>query len=277
VLIEFLHRHESVSSDDPSADLADLAFAIFEGIYLQLDWPDALARFERATSKDPAEMFLRHFWGAYAVWVAAEATGNRPIDEAMDEGMEILDRGLGWAVSIGARNIEAALLGSQAGLLNRRGDHEAAAKAAREAELMAAAMGMTNTAHYAIYNQLFSAMHGVEISDDPPARLVRLLESCVEHDPDRAVLPSVCRAAARALAAIPDYETAALCMIQSTTFPDRLPSLATEDIPDDVWAWAEKQRRTLTVFDVARRALDALRAFADADAADPVGGAPGTN
>jgi predicted ATPase/class 3 adenylate cyclase len=277
VLIEFLNLHESVSPDDPSADLADLWFAVFEGHYTQLDWSDALARFERAASEDPAAMYLRHYWGAFDVWMAAEATGNRPIDEAIAESMEILDRGLGWAASIGARNIEAALLQGMARFFEYIGDHEAAAKTAREAELMSVAMGMTTTAQFASHNQLCAAMHGVEIVDDPHTRLVRLLESCVENNPESGVLPYVCRTAARPLAAIHDYETAALCMLQPTTFPDRLPPLATKDFPDDVWAWAEKQNRTLTTSDVGRRALETLRALPGPTAANPGSEVAGTN
>ena len=83
--------------------------------------------------------------------------------------------------------------------------------------------------------------------------------------------------AARALAAIHDYETAALCMLQPTTFPDRLPPLATEDFPDDVWAWAEKQNRTLTSLDVCRRALETLRALPSSSVADPGSEVAGAN
>jgi hypothetical protein len=162
-------------------------------------------------------------------------------------------------------------------MLNRNGDHEAAATTAREAELMSVAMGMTNTAQYASYNQLCAAMHGVEIPGDPHARLVRLLESCVDYDPSMTVLPYVCQVAARALAAIHDYETAALCILQPTTFPDYLRPLAAEEFPDDVWGWAETENARLTIFDVGRRALDALRALPDADATDPVGRAPGAD
>jgi predicted ATPase/class 3 adenylate cyclase len=266
VLIEFLHRHESISSDDPSTDLADLWFASFEGCNLQLDWADALARIESAPPHDPSASFLFYYWGALTMWGAAAVTGNRPVQEAIDESVEMLHSGLGWAASIGARNIEAALLQQMGVFFEYVGDFEAGAKIAREAELMAAALGMDGTANFASLNQVEAAMHGVEIVGDPSARLVRLLESCVEHDSGAVVLPYVCRTTASVLADIHDYETAALCLLQaSSPLPSRLTA---DELPDGVWAWANQKNKTLTTREVGRRALKSLRGFSDSAATE---------
>ena len=266
VLIEFLHRHKSISSDDPSTDLADLWFASFEGGQLRLDWDDALARFERAQPLDPSASFLFSYWGALTVWGAAAATGNRPVQEAIDEGVEILHRGLGWAAATGARNIEAALLQQLGFFLELVGDFEAGAKIAREAELMAAALGMAGTVNFASLNQVEAAMRGVEIVGNPRSRLVRLLETCVEHDSGNVVLRYVCGPTARALADIHDYETAALCLLQSATSSPLPSRLTADELPDDVWAWAEQKNKTLTTREIGRRALESLRDFSDAAA-----------
>ena len=260
VLVEFLGRHRSISADDPSADIADLCLAITEGIFTQTDWDDSLARFARASSTDTSALFQRYFFGATVTAMAAEWTGHRPIDEAVDESIEIFDQGLGWAARIGARNIEAALLQGMASILTRSGRLATGARVAREAELMSLALGMTSNANLASYHQVAAAIQGVDIHGDPRTRLIRILESSVERDPHAPTVAYTCQVTARVLAAAGDYENAALCMFQPDVgFPDYHPRLDLDKIPDDTWTWAESESSKLTIFDVGRRALGALQ------------------
>jgi hypothetical protein len=101
---------------------------------------------------------------------------------------------------------------------------------------------------------------GAEIEGDPLTRLVRILESCVLQDVHFPTIAYSARPAARLLAAAGLYETAGLCMLQPTVgFPDFLPRLGVDDVPEAAWAAAEEANAGTTLLDVGARVLNDLK------------------
>ena len=260
VLIDQMRRHSSISPDDPTIELARHGIAAMNGLFLQIDWDAALRTYEDWTSDETSVLFSRYFFGSQNLAMAAEVAGKIPIDEAVDQCIQILDAGLSWARSVNARNFEAAFLQASANILTRNGRLDDALRAASQAESLSVSLGMVANANLASYHQVCAAIMGAEIEGDPLTRLVRILESCVLQDVHFLTIAYAAQPAARLLAAAGLYETAALCMLQPTVgFPDFLPRLGVDDIPEAAWAAAEEANAGTTLLAVGARVLNDLK------------------
>ena len=118
---------------------------------------------------------------------------------------------------------------------------------------------MTTNRNLALYHQVVAALLGARIERDPYELLLQALESTIDagHAPTGAYLA---KPAARYLAQLNHHDTAALCMLQPDVgFPDILPELGTELIPDQAWQWARSEAPNLSPLDAAKRALIELK------------------
>ena len=262
-LIKVIADFEKVSADDPTREMALRGRANILGVFTGRDWAGAVSVYELPPPRDTMALLNHYFFGGVTLAMApAEVTGLTAA-ESIDRSIERFYEGLGWATSIGASNFEASLLQIAANVLVRAGRFEQGLDHALRAEELADALGMATTRDLSRYHQVVAALSGTDIGRDPFELLVRTLESVLQtgHQPTGAYLA---KPAGRYLAQAGRFDTAALCMLQPDVgFPDLLPPLGIELLPDAAWEAARLEAPRMEILDVVELALIELRTLDD--------------
>jgi predicted ATPase/class 3 adenylate cyclase len=258
-IVAALDRFATISADDPTYELALRGHANGNGVFTGRNWSLALSVYDQPAPHDTMARFNHFFFGGMGYAAAPEsATGISPQD-ALERSIERFYEGLDWAAAVGATNFEAAFLQGIGNVLVRAGRLDEGVQSAQKAEELSDSLGMTTNRNLALYHQVVAALLGARIERDPYELLLRALESTIDagHAPTAAYLA---KPAARHLAQLGHHDTAALCMLQPDVgFPDILPELGTDLIPDQAWQWARSEAPNTSPLDVAKRALIELR------------------
>ncbi len=254
-------RFEDISPDDPGARMATGMRAVMAA-FLDGDWDSVAALSATTDAVNSEDTYIRFGWymvGCTLPVLRANTGGLEVPEEIADATISAIDEGIAWTISIGARNLEAALVQMMANQLTRVGRLDQALEAARRGEHMSAKLNMTMYEDMCSFHQVVLSMLGVDIGEPPVPRLVRMLESS-SNGSNGTVLQYALKPAARFLAADGQHHLAALCALQPvSSYRDLLPRLALDDITPDTWAAAAAENERLTVFDIAKRATESLR------------------
>lgn len=254
-----LARYETVSSDDPSRELAAVVLANRQGLFSGLDWESALATINGPPPADTWARFSYYAFGPHGLIAAPPAFTGMDGAAAADAAVERLHDGLDWAASINALSLEVTLKQILGQLLVRVGRVDDAVDITRDAEPTSLELGMTNNLVYCSYHQVCAALLGAEVDFDPEQRTIEMLRQ-VARSESRAMASLILRVAARYLAERREFETAALCMLQPDFgFPDVVPLLAVNEIPDETWNSAQRASDGLDPIDLANSALQRLQ------------------
>lgn len=255
---QLVERSVLVAEDDPGRDRTASALG-WHALMFEHDHQLARRHLWESDRGDPYCRFARYYFGSLVPVFEAEARHDLDHDTAVSESIQIVEDGLRWARAIGARNFEAALLQQLAQLRLRGGMVEEAVAPARRAVELGHLSG-TAWAEQASQSHLVeAAILGAEIDGTIESRLTEAIETGIRQGAG-ARLGYVLKSASRPLAARGEHLVAAMCFdIQTLGRFDLLPRLALDDIAAETWRAAAAEAEHLTIFDIARRAVDALR------------------
>ena len=202
-----------VSDDDTASDMVSTAQVDWVR-YVDGDWGKAAAMSELVPLDDVYVRF-HHYWMNTSQRAPGTVAETEPTISSPNT-LDLLDEGLAWARSVGAKNIEAALL-QRRGYCTLRNDPsttgtQAAIVMLTDAEALAAAMQMGLIEFYSSLNLLDAHLLGGTLSGSALGRLIRLLRMGVSTSDALGTAYALARAA-RFLADLGHQDLAVMCTL----------------------------------------------------------------